>query len=528
VNKEGFPGRKIYLSTSDDAKSWSAPSHFVGKDAVNPIIPFDQPGEKEEMQSQPNLLNLDDQELWCIWSIRGFTDSKKNAGTYLSTLQPGSSRWVNKRIWTESIIDGMRAYAYPSQNPVLLNSGRVIVPVTFDTGVNVKNARYPIMYNAFLYTDDAGETWQCSNMISTPHNLTGQWEPCAHQQADGKVRAFFRNFSSKVVKPDQWLQTTVGRGVNKGEKLVFEPDVKYSFMETANTRMHTIKLSGGRYCLFHHDIYTEARSYGSRFNGAVFFSPTGEDDFVAACGFSEKNQVVAYPQGIEHDKKIYVAYTLGGINVPRSILVAVMDSPDADGLYIYPRDKDVLRADDLTPVRSDPYNYNKRVRDYDYIRPCRDEKDGRNVVVFKQRGTAGVEIQPVRFEKGEKLTVSFDVKIESLQEVGNLIICSFGDQIPIRIGMPSGRAGQLYAYSREQWQRAGDSEIGKWNSLEITFESEVFAIRINNSQSTSFENTIKNPSRRLYLGDGYELDEFESNRGSKFIIDIDSFRTKHE
>jgi hypothetical protein len=522
-NMEGWPGRQIYLSKSKDIITWSAPVHFVGEGSVNPIIPS---VEKSEMQSQPNLMKYSEDELWCIWSIRGFPEDKDNAGTYLSRLKKGQNRWTNERIWLTSEIEGRRAYAYPSQNPVMLSSGRVIVPVTFDTSQTLKSARYPVMYNAFLYTDDGGKNWQCSNFISTPHNLTGQWEPCAHQQADGKVRGFYRNFSSLKLDSDKWLQTSVATGVEKGQPLTFDPDPEYSFIETANTRMHCIKLASGRYTLFHHDIYTESRGYHSRFNGALFFSRTGEDDFVAAAGFSKAGEIVAYPQGVEVDGNIYVAYTLGGINVPRSILVAKIPSPLSNTRYIWPRDKDVVGPEDLELIKEKPYNWEKRNRQYQFTKPYKDVSGGKDVLVFKERGTAGVEIDPVRFDKDQSLVLSMDVKINKLQEVGNLILCSFGDQIPIRVGMPSGRPGLLYAYSDEQWQKVGSFEINKWNHLEICYNPDTFEISINHENPVEFGNPLRNPNRRLYLGDGYEIDEFESNRDSEFLVDLSSFTTK--
>lgn len=64
---------------------------------------------------------------------------------------------------------------------------------------------------------------------------------------------------------------------------------------------------------------------------------------------------------------------------------------------------------------------------------------------------------------------------------------------------------------------------GKWHSLEIQFNSEDFEVKIDDFKSKTFGNPVKNPNRRLFLGEGYEIDAFESNRGSEFFIDVGSF-----
>lgn len=516
-NVEGFPGRKIYLSTSQNGKRWTEPVHFVGDGAINPVIPS---VERSEMQSQPNLLNYKDRELWCSWCIRGFDGQ---AGTYVSVLKAGTEKWENRKVMDTHVIDGMKTYAYPSQNMALLKSGRVLMPVTFDTLKTIEGIRYPIMYNGFLYSDDDGHTWKASNAITLPDNITGQWEPCVHQQADGKVRMFSRNFCELSVNPDRWLLTCLGTGVEKWQRLRFDPDAHYSYVETANTRMHCIPISGGRWVLMHHDVYVENRGYASRYGGALFFSRTGEDDFVAGPTFTLEDTVTAYPQGVEHNGKLYVAYTRGDIYDPRSIIVAEVNPlPEAHQFYLWPRDKEVIELD---------YSRSKKrwVRtneDYVYQRPYLKKFENKQVVVFGERGSAGIEIDPVDFNAGQKLELGMNVYIEKVQDIGNLILCSFGDQIPIRIGIPSARKDTLYAWGADQWQQVGPIKENEWNEIRIVFGKNQFEIRCNDQPQQSFGNPITAPNRRLFLGDGYEVDVFESNRGSVFYVDLDSIQTR--
>ncbi len=516
-NVEGFPGRKIWLATSRDGKTWSEPIHFVGKGAHNPIIPS---VERREMQSQPNLLNYKGKELWCSWCIRGF---EGQSGTYLSVLKSGSDKWRNRKIMNTHQIGKWNTYAYPSQNMAMLESGRVLMPVTFDTLKTIEGVRYPVMFNGFLYSDDDGHTWKASNPVTLPDNITGQWEPCVHQQADGKVRYFARNFCENLEKPDRWLLTCLGTGVNKGQTLRFDPDAHYSHIETANTRMHCIPITGNRWVLIHHDVYVENRSYESRYGGALFFSRTGEDDFVAGPSFTLEDTVTAYPQGIEHNGKLYIAYTRGGIYKPRSLMAACVDPlPDEDKFYIWPRDKEVIKLERVPGKKG----FTRTNPGYVYKRPYLKKMGSKNVVVFEERGSAGLEIDPVDFHKGQKLHFSFDYYIDKVQNIGNLIFCTFGDQVPIRIGVPSGRDDKLYVWCKDQWQQAGSVKHKQWSSISIVFGPEYFTVKSSSGEEKKFPNPICPPNRRLYLGDGYEIDAFESNRDSVFYIDIDSVNTK--
>ena len=91
--------------------------------------------------------------------------------------------------------------------------------------------------------------------------------------------------------------------------------------------------------------------------------------------------------------------------------------------------------------------------------------------------------------------------------------------------MPSNRKNQLYAYTRNQWEPVGDFQINQWHDVEIIFSSDHFTVKINNVKAKKFNNPILNPNPRLYLGDGYEVDIFESNRGSEFFIELSSITT---
>ena len=86
----------------------------------------------------------------------------------------------------------------------------------------------------------------------------------------------------------------------------------------------------------------------------------------------------------------------------------------------------------------------------------------------KNPATSMASIDPVDFAAGQSLEFRFETKVLRLQEIGMLILCSLGDRIPIRLGMPANRPGKLYAYTRNQWEPVGDFPMQQWHSLRVT------------------------------------------------------------
>ncbi len=526
TNYEGKNGQIIRLSTSEDFKDWTHPVNFVGPGhSENPLV------TPEFRQWQPNLINYMDKELWCLWYLCG------EPGVYISTLSAEKdAKWVNRKLFAHFTVpdDDPSSYAgavttgFPSQNPYILSSGRVIAPLTLSGGVIEKYSRYNYKprWNAVLYTDDAGKTWEMSGLTSNPMDMNGMWEPFVSEQADGKLRMFMRNRTKAHMDPKKRMLTTTGEGVSKVSEIKFDPDVQFSYVETLNTRMQVLNLSSRRYAMIIQDVYIRDRAYHARVNAALHFSRTGKNDFTAGPGFNRKGTVVMYPQGIEHDGKLYIAYTLGdyGFNhsEPLSIEAAVIDpAPAADNFYIWPRDKDSVELE-----YSREKEYWMRKNKYVYERPQLTERDGKKVIQFRQRGSAGVEIDPVDFSKNQQLTVEMTFYIDKLQTLGNLILCSFGDIQPIRIGMLSNRKGRLYVQEKSGFRPVGKIDLNKWVRLSITFANESFTVRAGDNKEKEFDNPVTNPRPRLYLGDGYEVDYHESNRGSEFYISLEDFSTR--
>ena len=476
---ESTPGQPIVLSTSKDFINWSKPVNFVGPGyAENPVdIKESDPKGKSW---QPCLMNYKGKELWCVWFHSGKPEYN---GLYLSKLKKGEHKWVNTRIFNKALVDTEVTHAFTAQNPVLLKSGRVLFPVTFLSGAWLPDKQRPF-YCAILYSDDAGHTWSSSNVFGLPDCIGANWEPCVLEQHDEKLRIFARNMSFMNPRPTERMLTLVGTGTQKGQPVVIQRDAQFCHIETISHRMQVLKLTSGRFCMFHSDIYSRNRSYQSRKNEAIFFSRTGKDDFIAGPRFSKFDQTSTYPQGIEYDGKIYVAYTKGDPypskpkHQPRSIEGAVIDpAPSAKKFYIFPRDKDYLieRATSSDPEHRTAVRSNTN---YEYTRPHLVDNEGRKAIQFEKRGVAGVETDPVDFGKAESLTLEFDLKVLKTQDYGNLIVCSFGDKYPIRLGMPAARVGRLYAQTANGWQDAGRLPLGKWETISVIFTRGSFTVKV--------------------------------------------------
>ena len=524
THKEGVPGQVTLWSTSPDFEQWSPPQPLAHSG------PHALARDPQCVQWQPNLLNYHDRQLWCVWSFN--SRNPELDGLYLSTLDKGESQWRHRRIQRRQEVNGLSCSIFASQNPVLLPSGRVLAPVTLnhrdrkhDAGGGHSADLVVRRFNACFYTDDDGRTWKCSGPISSVDDAGGQWEPFFYQQSDGRIRAYMRNFTKGTPPGSMWRLTTVGTGAAKGTELSFPADPVFSFMETANCRPQVFQLPGGRYCLLQQDAFVNHRDYHTRFNVALHFSRSGADDFVAAFPVSRPGIVSAYPQGVAHAGNLYLAYTAGRGDEPRSIEGAIVTpGPKADRYYVWPRAKELVKMaetkDESGKKKMTRANPNARTR-----LPRLTTVDQRKSIQFSARASAGVDIDPVSFAAGESVSFAFETKVLRLQEIGMLVLCSFGDRIPIRLGVPSNRPGKLYAYGRNQWESVGEFALQAWHSVRVTVNSREFSVVVDGRPPKRFANPLVNPTPRLYLGNGFEVDYLPTNSGSEFLVALASVST---
>lgn len=527
-HKEGVPGQLNFWATSADFRQWSVPRKLTHEGA-HPLPP-----DPEGKQWQPNLLNFEGRQLWCLWSFKSGNPDLE--GFYLSTMELGGSDWRHHRIQSSHEVDGMPCEIFVSQNPVLLPSGRVLAPVTLigrpAQGKGAGDRPTAIRrWNACFYTDDEGKTWKCSGLVTSVWDAASQWEPFFYAQGDGRIRAFMRNSikgtpGEGIPPGNQWRLTTVGTGAAKGTPVRFPADPIFSFMETANCRPQVFQLAGGRYCLLQQDAFVNHSDYPARVNVALHFSRSGADDFVAGLPVSRPGIISAYPQGVEHDGALYVAYTVGPGNFPRSIEGAIVSpAPEPDRHYVWPRSKELVRLEEIKTKAG----VKKMVRGNPDVRtalPRLETEDERRAIRFAGRASAGVDIDPVDFAAGESIQLRFEAKLVRLQPAGMLVLCSFGDRIPIRLGMPANRPGKLYAYTRNQWEPVCDLPMQEWHSFAVTVRGGELTVAVDKQATATFPNPLVNPSPRFYLGDGFEVDYIRSNAGSEFLVDLGSLQTQ--
>jgi hypothetical protein len=497
--EEPHPNRHVLLSTSADFVHWTHPTNFVA-DGDPPL-----PCGPKIRQSQPNLVNVNGRELWCLW-LHG--SPAGGSGIYCSKLDKTGGRWRNEFVMDKSLIGGAPFSAWVGQNPFVCRSGRVLVPL-------MRTRKRKDCYDYYfqcLYTDD-GKTWMESNPISVPFDRQAQWEPHFYEQADGALRGIMRNWTdANTPIPTKMRLTVTGTGSDTGEPLRFESEPHFFWTETHNDRPQVFR-AGTRYCLLQHDARTTTRGHTHRLNLALFFSRTGGDDFVAATPFSFRGHISSYPQGVEHGGRIYIAYSEDTRRPHRGFHrikgVTIDPAPTADRFYVWPRQRYDLADNRYTARVGIVTNQNRRA------------------LLFTDKASAGLDLPIVNFANGETLDIALDVRMAAVQQKGNATICSYGDRIPIRICMPGNRRGELYsAWGPDQWQCLGAFPVGKWNRLRLRFGAQGYAAAIGDGRWQPFAYPLRAMNPRFYLGDGYEIDYTESNTAETRIhIDLDTLRS---
>lgn len=336
---EGEPGQVNVLATSTDAVTWSAPVEVFNDAAysTNPVS-IDRATDR---QWQPSLIVVGS-ELWCVWmqETRGAV-YPNDWKIYFSRLTSASGKWSNTLLNLHLQESGRYYYGFPTQNPIQLQSGRVLAPLTWVATNHVSPTPANWVQSAFwtqekragvIYTDD-GTNWKIGGYTTLPNEGHTSWEPVIAQSEDGSIRMWCRNLDYKNSGSDRNL--TTAQGYSDGE--VFEA-LEPVRIETPSSRLGHVFQKGrrSRHIGFANDWKTSGNFVGDRFNGALYFSRSSYPDLVPGLNFSAGEEVVAYPQGFLLGGKLYVIYSQG--NVPRSIKLAEIDpAPDVDAFYISPR-----------------------------------------------------------------------------------------------------------------------------------------------------------------------------------------------
>ncbi len=341
---ESNPGQVNLQSTSTDFVTWTAPVP-VFVDAATSSNPVTY-SWSSDLQWQPNLVNVGS-ELWSIWSQQLPLTYPTGQRIYFSRLTSPTGKWANTLLSLNYTENGMTFYGFPTQNPIVLQSGRVLAPLiwmatnvvsptpsgwtTSDTfWVNEKRA-------GVIYTDDGGTTWKVGGVTTLPGARHSVWEPVVQQAPDGSIRLYCRNLDYKNYGYSQYMLTAAGFS----DGLVFGP-LQVTTLDTTSSRYGLAAQAGKfpRQLGFAND-WKSGGFVSDRYNGALTVSRFGMDDFVFGPSFSGSEQVISYPQAVVTDSDIRVIYSQG--SVPRSIKTALISPlPDASRLYLMPRRNDYV------------------------------------------------------------------------------------------------------------------------------------------------------------------------------------------
>jgi hypothetical protein len=504
---EGQANQRLMLATSDDFATWSEPVHFVNDGAGNPL-------PSDGVQSRPCFVNLGD-ELWCLWL--NTSPDPERYGTYLTRLKHGpNAQWTNTRIMKLLQIGAHRCVVFTSQNGWVTRDGRVLVPAT--AYVRPAGSKDRLQWNICLYTDDGGRTWNSSDPISHPADFRAQWEPFFYEQADGALRGLMRNICNVggtgiYAGPGQWMLTCVGTGAGKGTPLAFDTAPDYAWMETCAVRPFVMRLPGERYGMLLPDAYNAPGArikHNGRKSQALALSRTGCNDFTVGIPINRPGVTSTCPQGLAHGGAIYIAQTVGDHGQPLSIEgVTITPAPPTATLCVMPRRKYMVQPDKLRPA------------------PRAIVEEGRTRLHMRDSASAGVELPTVDFEAGKGVEIRFAAKVARLQRYGNLVFCSLGDRIPLRLCMPSYRRGKLFAaWADDRWFEIGNFPLNEWHTVTLSVWNESVAAAIDDGPPVAIPQPLTYFNPRLYLGDGYEIDYHQSNKGSVFEIDVTSMRAR--
>ena len=341
---ESNAGQVNLQSTSTDLVTWSAPEQvFISSTtSTNPVY-FSWSTDK---QWQPSMVNVGS-ELWSLWMQEVPGTYPTGWQIYFSRLTSSTAKWQNTLLSLNYTENGMKFYGFPTQNPIQLQSGRVVAPLTWvaTNFVSPSPSGWPVgtvfwtqeKRAGVIYTDDGGTTWKIGGTTTLPGYNYVTWEPTIQQAEDGTIRMYCRNLDYINFTSSQYVLTAVG--ASDGQ--VFGP-LSITAVETTSSRIGSVKQTGKftRQLSLMND-WKGGGFVADRYNGAVAFSRSGADDFILGSPFSGTDTVVSYPQGVVKDDKISVIYSQG--SVPRSIKTAIIDpAPDPSRYYLIPRQNDTI------------------------------------------------------------------------------------------------------------------------------------------------------------------------------------------
>lgn len=481
-------GQRIRQSTSFDLSTWTTPIEVFTTSAgsVNPVTAL-----ASEQHYQPALVIVDG-ELMCFWS--------DSSSCYLSKLSVSTGLWTNSKLYGISgaiyslpNFDGYDWSVFPSNGGIVLDSGRILVPITLQ-----RRDGTPFMErtkrDSVIYSDDNGVTWSYSE--GTKLTEASQWEATVWEPSVGVVNMFARNNRTGVpLIPKQNLKFS--SSADEGETWVV-PQVLVP-IETAMSRMHVVNL-GERNAMAHNDwALTNTNHAVNRRNLSLFFNRGNGFNFTPAVNFAADDVVnlTDYPQIGIHGNTIAVIYTwqaLSGMTSRQTKVAKITPLPDPNTFYIYPRKPRGLVEQDTV--------------------------DSKDVLRFhNDSSSAGLDLETNDADIHE-VTIELCIKIESgtkqtllaMDEPSVKLIAQDGDIIV------------------KKWQ-GGTQELvcgtySGWTDISVVTGGGITNVSINGGAYTTIALSPVGPMR-AFLGENF-YSGITEKPGAAFVVDIDSIRTKVE
>jgi len=217
-----------------------------------------------------------------------------------------------------------------------------------------------------------------------------------------------------------------------------------------------------------------------------------------------------YPQGLEQDGSIYVAFAGEYPDDYRNIVGAkISPSPAPDQFYLWPRGREPGR-----------HGCSER--------PELVDLNGRRCVRFRNTSSAGVDLMPLDLADGDRLEVHCEINVEHAPPTGECVLLSFGDTTPdgtkpIRIGVDQSK---LSVSTDAAWTEVSGLELGAWHRLFAEFTASHFVVRVDDQTPCRFAADSRKRNSRLYLGEGVIVGNLKPKPDFEFTVDLVSLRTK--
>eukprot|EP01046_Picozoa_sp_COSAG06_P017040 COSAG06_NODE_1145_length_10532_cov_16.966261_2_plen_752_part_00 len=447
--------------------------------------------------------------LWAFWcQFQGATTHTatfNQSAWFMSVLETGSKQWKHKRFDSPTRDTyGRNWILFPTQNPVQLASGRVLVPISMmPNGPTSQKGGI----SSVLYTDDGGLTFQLSPGTPQASTVlaTSAWEPDVWEQprkdnsGNSTVHMILRAVSYGV-RSDQVLQYTA----SDDEGCTWEP-LQVLPIESVPNRPGIGKLpaeqESGRVLMLDSDWSPRSplTSIGEscRFNLAMFCARPGDGPrFTAGFGFTGDEDFVMYPQWTAINNSLYVAYSQG--MVQRSIKFArISPLPDPQKFYVFPRSEYVGNGGVRSNDGSDEHN----------LQLC--------------GGSAGVDLDATARNAGDIVQLQFSFGIHQdgpASTTARSTIVTVGDALnPLRLQVTSDLRMLISSDNGAEIALNRSVERGQWIAVTVATGGSFTNISIGQNDSVANTTTIDDakqtpsfaviphsPSNTwLYLGEGF-------------------------